>query len=343
MPKLLLDLPWAPHQEIGELRVQRAKRSVLIYEDGIDLAVEVVNPGGFESAEDLLSHVSELDRPGSVVLVAGAIPIGWRPMLRSSGISFVDVSGVAEINWPRLNVSTGQFVKSPHRRRAPLPMQKGHAAVVQEALVSALRDERPTVSELADRSLVSLSTASRALTQLASHGLLVKHREGIRVTVQIADTTAVATLLAQRTSWPQGITVTGYQWGRNIFEVAERLSRGAQESGLELSITGRSALPFLGIMSTAAPRKVRCWVAASEEELTQVADQLRLEPAAEEDSNVQIAADPWGIGSLRRAERTYQDWNAWVSHPIRVWCDVQSEPRGSEFAAQLWSEVERYG
>src|SRR5260370_22672111 len=104
---------------------------------------------------------------GRVVLVAGAVPVGWRAQLRTAELSFIDVTGVVDIEWPRLRVSARRFAQPIKRRRSPIPLQKGHALVVQELLIAASGGAQPTISELAEGAGVDLSTASRAISQLA--------------------------------------------------------------------------------------------------------------------------------------------------------------------------------
>lgn len=344
MPELAVELPWIVHQDLGNLRVRRAGVNVLRYEDEIELAVVLVDPSEFGTLTELLDRLAELDVPGSVVLVAGKVPLQWRSKLRSLEVSFVDVSGVAEISWPRVRVSAGQFARATQRRRAPLPMQKGHALVTQSLLIAALDGDRPTVGELAERSGVGSSTASRAVSQLASHGLVAKHRDGSSVRISVADPFSLAEVLAQRTAWPHGQTISGYRWGRNVWEIASSMSDSANRAGIELSLTGRSALAFLGVLGTSSPTQTRFWVSATGDGLVDVAQRLGLEPTSVEDSNVVIAADPWGVGTTARSGRVFEDWQASVAHPIRVWCDVSHEnPRGEEFAAQLWMEIQRRG
>ena len=344
MPELLLELPWVVRQDIGELRVRRGSQSALRYEDGIDLAVALVDPSQFRSLDEMFARLADLSGPGSVSLVAGKVPLGWRAKLRSSGVSFVDVSGVAEISWPRVRVSAGRFNRSQKRRRAPLPMQKGHAVVAQCLLIAALEGDQPMVGELAKRSGMGASTTSRAVSQLESHGLVEKHRDGSGLRIKVADFYALAELLAERTAWPHGATLSGYRWGRSVWEIASSISDAADTAGVELSLTGRSALAFLGVLGTSSPAETRFWVSATDDDLVAVARALGLEPASAEDSNVVIAADPWGVGTTGRSSRVFEDWRASVAHPIRVWCDVLHEkPRGEEFAAQLWMEIQRGG
>lgn len=344
VPDLQLDLPWIrPFQGLGELRVRRAATSVLSYEDGIDLAVRLLEPSDFVSADELVTSERHIEVPGTVVLVAGAIPVAWRPKLRAAEISFVDVSGVAEINWPRLRVSTGQFAHEAQRRREVLPMQKGHAVVVQELLSATFRGEHPTIGELASRADIGLPTASRAVAQLAQHGLVEKRRTGSSVHVEVVDAVAVAELLASRTGWPQGTTVSGYLWGRSIWEVASSISSSAAQAEIAVAVTGRTALAFMGVLGTSSPRQTRCWVAGHSQDLERIGRQIGLEPAPAEESNVILAADPWKVGLHGRESRTFQDWTATVAHPLRTWCDLRDEQRGIEFAAQLWKEISRRG
>jgi len=343
VPRLQLDLPWASAQELGSLRVERGRRSVLSYEDGVTLAVRVLDPAQFESAAELAAAAKAREEPGNAVLVAGAVPLDWRSRLRDERISYVDVSGVASLSWPRLEITTGQFARDVQRRRAPLPMQKGHAVVVQALLVAHFRKEPLTNGALAELAGVSPATASKATAQLQAHGLLEKEPDGASVIIEVTRPEELADLLAARTAWPHGASVLGYRWGANAWDLARRLTEAADAAKLEFALTGRGALPFLGILSTASPNQLRCWVRATDDALPEIAGRLRLEPVAAEDANVAIAADRWGIGLNERRRRSYDGRKAWIAHPLRVWCDVHAEPRGSEFAAQLWPEIARDG
>ena len=344
MPDLQLDLPWIrPFQRLGDLGVRRAATSVLRYEDGIDLAVRLLEPSDFQSVEELVASERHTEVPGTIALVAGAIPLAWRPKLRAADISFVDVSGVAEINWPRLRISTGQFALEAQRRRIALPMQKGHAVVVQELLSATFKGERLTISALASRAAVGLSTASRAVAKLAEHGLVAKSRSGHNVHVAVVDPVGVAELLASRTGWPQGPILSGYLWGRSVWEIASSISSNAAQAEIAVAITGRTALVFLGVLGTSSPRQTRCWVAGRSQDLERIGRQIGLEPAPAEESNVILAADPWNVGLHGRKQQTFQEWTATVAHPLRTWCDLRDEQRGMEFAAQLWKEISRRG
>lgn len=339
--ELRLNLPWVPQEpeRIGELVVRRGRNDVLAYDDGITLQVRVLDPAVYASAEALVADAGDETGPGRVVLVAGAVPVGWRPALREAELSFADVSGVAEILWPRLRVSTRQFARSVERRRAAIPLQKGHSLVAQELLIASAGDSRPTIMELAKRVGVSASTVSRVVTQLAEQGLAERVRDWRHVGVSLTDRIELAELLANRTAWPASEMIYGYAWGRNIWDVAATISRNAADAGIDLAITGRSGAAFHKILGTASPSEVRCWAHLNGPALTDVAEQLRLEPAPRESSNVLISADPWRIGVHRRSVMRFDEWTATISHPVRVWCDLHSEERGSEFAAQLWGTL----
>lgn len=341
---LVLDLPWVEAvQDIEGLTLSRGSPSALRYDDGIELAVEIVDPASFDGPDAVVAFVQRTRGPGRVALVAGVVPLPWRSQLRRSNVSFVDPSGVAEISWPRLKVSSGQFARQAERKRAALPMQKSHAVATQELLAASLRGESLTIGDLADRAAVGLSSASRAVSQLEAHGLVEKHRDGRTVYVVVADPVALAELLARRSAWPQGRTLSAFAWGRTMWDVAASVSDRARDDEVALSVTGRTALAYLGVLSTSPPDEVRCWVGAQEADLEALADLLGLEPAPVKESNVVLAADPWGIGKIGRADREFEGNRATVASPIRVWCDLHSERRGTEFAAQLWMEIERRG
>lgn len=344
MPDLLLDLPWIESvQEIDGVTLQRDPVSLLRFDDGIELAVEIVDPADFSEPTDLIDHVDRVRGPGRVVLVAGTVPLSWRSELRRARVSFVDHSGVAEISWPRLKVSSGQFARPRERSRASLPMQKSHAVAVQALVVAAMRGERLSISEIAERASVGLSSASRAISQLEAYGLVEKKRQGRAVLVDVADPVLVAERLAERTAWPQGSTLSGFAWGRNIWGVAASVSERAHDADIPLSVTGRTALAYFGVLGTSSSEQVRCWVGEQESELEVAAERLGLEPAPVEESNVVLAADPWGVGLTGRTERTFEGSRATIAQPVRVWCDLHDEQRGAEFAAQLWKEIESHG
>jgi DNA-binding transcriptional ArsR family regulator len=342
--ELRLDLPLAPRspERIGELVVRRGQDDVLSYDDGITLDVRVLDPAAYSSAETLLRDARTQEGPGRAVLVAGAVPVSWRARLRTAELSFIDVTGVVDISWPRLRVSARHFGQPVRRQRSPIPLQKGHALVVQE-LLTAATGSRPTIGELADGAGVNLSTASRAISQLAEHGLVTKDRTGGHVYVTLVDRVEVAEQLAARTAWPGEERIDGYLWGRSVWDLAARISENSAKAGIDLAVTGRTGAAFLGVLGTSSPLEVRCWVDLRGGTLTALAEQLRLEPAPQGAANIALSADPWGVGVHRRANASFEEWTATVANPVRVWCDLHSEQRGVEFAAQLWGAVSHAG
>jgi DNA-binding transcriptional ArsR family regulator len=340
--ELQLNLPWAPQtpERVGELAVRRGRADVLSYDDGIQLEVRVLHPGQYSSVQELLGDARRQEGAGRVLLVAGAVPVGWRPQLREAELSFIDVAGVMDIAWPRLRVSVRRFGQPVERRRSPLPLQKGYAVVVQELLIAtAASSSPPTIGKLADGTGVSLSTASRVVSQLAEHGLVTKERAGKHVTVILADRVAVADRLATQSAWPGGQVLGGHLWGRNGWDIAARLSRNADAAGIGLAVTGRAAAAFLGVLGTSSPSEVRCWAKVDEDDLAAVAGRLGLEPVSEEAANVALCADRQRVGMHRRQPAGFDEWTATIANPVRVWCDLHGESRGNEFASQLWGAI----
>jgi hypothetical protein len=208
-------------------------------------------------------------------------------------------------------------------------------------LVHAFDGSWPAIGELAVRAGVSVPTASKAVSQLEAHGLVVKHRDGHRVSVEVVDRVVVAQRLAERTGWPGDETLAGYLWGRSVFDVAARLSAAANRVDIEIAVTGRVGAAYLGVLGTASPKDVRVWVDVGDRRLGDVAELLGLEPVSEEAANVVLSNDRWRVGVERRIDAPFDDINAWVAHPLRIWCDLPDEQRGSEYAAQMWSVVTR--
>lgn len=341
VPTLTLALPWvqAAPQQVDDLIIRRGRNSVLKYEDGIELDVRLVDPSGRSSPEALVTEAHKELGPGRVVLVAGAVPAPWRSRLREADLSFIDVSGIVEINWPRLRVSARRFGRPSKRRRSPLPLQKGYALVVHELLIAAAAGESPTITEVADSAGVSLPTASRAISQFEGHGLVTKERQGGLVRVHLADRIELAELLAARTAWPGDEALSGYLWGRTVFDVAARVSKSAEHAEVGLAVTGRVGAAFHGVLGASSPTEVRCWVDLQGRRLPEVAGRLGLDPAPVGAANVILCSDPWRVGVHRRGKSSFGESTATVAHPVRVWCDLRSERRGAEFAAQLWGAV----
>jgi DNA-binding transcriptional ArsR family regulator len=338
-----LDLPWLPAapRAVDGLTIVRGHTNALRYDDSIELAVQLIDPSDFESPDALLGAV--IAQPGTVSLVAGAVPLPWRARLRSCGVSFLDVSGVIEITWPRIRASGSRSFETVQRHRSPLPFQKGYGRVVQQLTASALAGQILTISELAERANSNPSSVSRAVAQLVEHGLVTKVRDGGRSVIDVFDAVQLAELLAQRSVWPNGQTVSGYVWGRTVWEVAALIGDNAKRNDIVVAVTGRTALAYLGVMATSLPRDVRVWVDTRDRDLAEIASLLGLEAAPAEESNVTLSADPWHVGTHRSSMRSFDGLNAPIAHPVRVWCDVQAEPRGTEFAAQLWKVMRNGG
>jgi DNA-binding transcriptional ArsR family regulator len=338
--ELRVDVPWVPTKErrLDGLTLRRGP-NVLAFGDGVTLEVRLVDPTPLDSLKMLLEKVQAQGGPGRVVLVVGSVPIEWRGRLRSAGVSFLDVSGVAEIDWPRLRVSANRLDESVQRRTSPIPLQKSHALVVQELLIVARGSHAPTIGELARGAQVSQPSASRVVTQLADHGLVHKQRVGRKVAVRVTDPVELASRLAERTAWGRTDVIFAYRWGRNPWDVAARLSLDATKRGVRLAVSGRAGAAFLGVVGTSSPAVIRCWTDSLKVPLADIPAALGLEAAREEEANVAIATDPWRIGVHRSDTVKFDQWTATVSHPLRVWCDLHSEQRGTEFAAQMWGRI----
>jgi DNA-binding transcriptional ArsR family regulator len=338
---LQLALPWLQadeHDLGGGLLLRRGPRNALTYEDGITLDVRVLEPRRFESVDDLLNEAIRDPKPGQVTLVAGSIPLEWRAHLRAAQVSFTDISGVTEINWPRLRIRASRFGQPVTRHREPLPLQKGHARVAQVILINALAGRQTTVGEIAKAAEVSYSTASRTIDQLASFGLVSKERRGKGVLVDVPDPVELATLLAERTAWTAGPLLHAYTWGRSVWDQASRLSERAETQGVKLAVSGRVGAAFLGVVGTSSPTTLRCWV-SGQGPLAEIAGQLEAEPSDPEEANLEVALDTWGVGLHWADYGRFDRWRARIAHPVRVWCDLHAEQRGTEFADQLWSRL----
>lgn len=117
-------------------------------------------------------------------------------------------------------------------------MQKGHALVAEELVIAAVAGTPRTVTELARNVGVNKSVASRTVTQLTEWGL-VERSSGRQAVLHVADLPGLADLLAERTAWPGRQLVSGYSWGRTIWDTAATVPGNAADAGIEIAITGR--------------------------------------------------------------------------------------------------------
>lgn len=327
---LVLDEPWVPDRSrLGSLAVLRGSEPVLRYADGIDLEVVVLDPRDYRSAAQAIDAAAR-HRRGQVALVAGPVPVEWRAELRAAAVSFLARTGAAEIRWPRIVVSAHRFEDEDDHRRSPVPLQKSRAIVAQELL--ARGPAQPvTITELATNAEVSPATASRAVHQLAEQGLVERRRAGRAVAVSVAAPRALLRRLAERTPWPAADTIAGYRWGRTAADIATGVCEEADASGVDVAVSGRAAAEAYGVLATRSAREVRLWVATqmSADDLVRA---LGAEHVPQEEANLFIAFDRRGYG-LHRSERL---GILRLAHPVRVYCDLQDEPRGPDLADDLW-------
>lgn len=346
---LTLDLPWLPeHQnDLPEVTVRRGPDHRLSYDDGVELAVEVIVADADDSVDGVLRHIEQRSGPGKVVLLAGPVPVAWRASLRKHEVSWLATDGRAELHWPRLRVSAHRLSATdppPERNRAPVPLQKRQGVVAQELCTLALANRLPvTVSGLAKAAEVEVAVASSAVESLARHGYVRKERDGNSILVHVDDLSELARLLAARTGWKRAKVIWAYGYGRSLTDVAARVSRAAEDAGVAAAVSGRVGATFLGIVGTGEPSLLRLRVLTTAPEAPRALEQLGLEPVDREEANVAVALDRWGLGTTHARRQSFQKRSAVVAAPMRVWCDLDGEPRGTEFAAQLWEGMMNHG
>lgn len=339
--RLTVPLPWLHErpQQIEHLQVARGSQATLSYlDDGITLAVDVVNP-----ADDVAGL---LDRPrppapGRVTLIAGDIPLPLRAELRRAQVSFIDVDGTAELFWPRLRISASRVTDEDLQRQTPpVTLRGAHARIVQ-ALLGAWLDGHTITSgsELAARAQASEAAVSRTLRKLAEHGLVDLTLVGRAQRPEVVDPLALADILKSERGWPRTGTYHGYVYGRDaggrLDEIMER--ERDHPWGGDIAVTGIVAAAQLGVLTTAAPPMLRLWLKCRPEGVPQALRHLGIEPVTVDEANVMVALDRNQVGTLER--QPIGTPPIWTSHPIRVWCDLHSEPRGEDVAAQLWHAI----
>lgn len=339
---LTLDLPWLPEQPVDlvDVEIERGPVNRLSFDDGIELAVVLLAADPEDSVRSILRQVGDMGGPGKVVLIVGSVPVAWRAELRKQGVSWLATDGRMELRWPRLAVSAHRLSVSaptPTRKRAPVALQKRQGVVAQVLCELALSKSLPvTVSQLAAAAEVDNAVASSAAEALARHGFVSKQREGNTVLIGVDDVSSLARLLADRTGWKDAKVVWAYGFGRSPLDVAHRVSRAARDSGTSVAVTGRVGAHYLGVIGTGEPSTVRIRLEATPEGAAVALEQIGLEPVDREAANVAVAVDRWRLGATGAEVHRFQKYSALIAPPVRVWCDLDGEPRATEFAAHLW-------
>lgn len=339
--KLRLPFPWVPENpvEIDTLILERGREPTLTYvEDQLSLRVEVLDP--HRSAHELVA-TAKSPPPGNVVLVAGDVPLDLRPTLRQESVSFLDIDGTAELFWPRLRVSASRLTDDEIQRHTPaLTLRGAHSRIVQTLLASWIdRDPIQSGTDLAERAETSEASTSRALRKFAEHGLVQLVPEGRAHRPEVVDPVALAETLRDERGWPQRNLYFGYRYGRDAQSRATELARASDDARIELATTGITAAVAFGVLTTALPPVLKIWIRAEPSEVPRVLQRLEIEPVDREEANCAIALDKYRLGTLGAQVIESKTGYVWISHPIRVWCDLKFEPRGADVAAQLWQAI----
>lgn len=357
--ELRLNVPWLPREArpVGDLLLGRGSDNTFTM-DGCGVPVHILDPASFLTVEPLIFAAQRADAPDRLVLVAGHVPAVWRGALREAGVSFACDDGEVEVTWPgRIAPSPGLALALPH----------WDALLAQELVIAAADGRSMACAELARVTGASVAEVLAAVGRLADHGLVqlagpsaaspapsggplavsepdfeAAAARAMTADVTVTDVAALEDVLARRTAWPgSGRVAGGYVWGRNMWDVAARISRDAVAAGIDVVVTGRAAAAFFGVVGPTSRSEVWCWASTQGRSLKVIAAELKLEPVPWDDANVMVAADPHGIGTGHRASVNSGEWMATVAHPLRIWCDLHHERRGLDLAGKLWPKPAR--
>jgi hypothetical protein len=355
--ELRLDALWVPDEPVrsGDVVLSRGDNE-LVYGGSLCVPVRTVDPASVLTVEELIDAVRAADGPDLVVLVAGHVPTGWRGRLKRAGVSFACDDGTIEIfttdiKWPGLGDAAppaGPYggLTEPDGRRpgagGDLSLRSPHLPVLQELVSAAMRGQQLAYPELAGRAGTARIFAGETVAELEAHGYVERRQDSFhRVSVVVRDAPALASALARQSAWPgnKPAIAVGYLWGRNRWDMAASLSRNAAAVGVKIAVTGRAGAAFHGVSGPSPRIQVRCWAAADRRTFAKIAELLGLEKVPENEANVLVAADPWGLGTRGVATVRSGKWEASVARPVRVWCDLRSEDGGRALAAELWEKI----
>lgn len=268
----------------------------------------------------------------SMLVAAEETTADARALLREHGIGLVDADGYAHIELPGVLIHTEGASDNRDGRSVDRPVRlSGKAGVLAQALL-ADPERSWKVTDLAVEADVSSGLAHRVLTRLEQEGVVDVEGAGPARVRHVVDAAALLDLWAEEQADKPRRT-RAYLLGQTPAIVAEQLSDGLEDAGIDHALTGPAAASMVAPFVTAVP-VVDVWITAT-------ADPGRVCAAVDAEQvstghNVVLwqAKDDHPLVFRQRVD------DRWVVNPFRLYLDLRANPqRGVEQAAHLRREV----
>lgn len=273
------------------------------------------------------------DRPDvPLLLVAGESTARARQILEAHGIAVVDDLGNAHIELPGLLFHREGRLRPESTRSTTAPTRlRGKAGVVAQALL--LHPERAwQVKDLATEAGVSAGLTHRVLTRLGKEGVVTAEGSGPNRVRRVTNPSALLDLWAEE-SVERPARTRAYLLAQTPQQLIRELGGNLGRRGIEYALTGAGAASLIAPFVTAVP-VVEVWVTA-----TAAPEELHDAAGAE------AVADGHNVVFLQAKDDTplafrEQAEDLWITNRVRLYADLQSDPRrGREQADHLRQEL----
>ncbi len=283
-------------------------------------------------------------RVGSYPLVVAAYSLspGGRDILNARGISWVTMSGAAQLHVGSILVERDGEAVPPASLQdsgTKFPRWTASLETIAETILTGFAQFRnpvlPTVRELADRTELSVGTVSTAVREFARLGWATADvGRGRTATRRLTQPGLMLDSWARQAARSTGISGYSSIWGDPT-----QTARAIQsELGHDVAFGGRFAADMLAPFSTAVPR-LRCYVKL---DLDVNARQRRLQAAGvtafAAESTVEVASTNGAVLAAASSRNGLR-----LVSPVRVYSDLLVEDaRGPEAAVHLRETVLRF-
>jgi hypothetical protein len=202
------------------------------------VAIEFKRHVNTATAHRLATLAARLPADVGLVVVAGSTTAEARRLLEDDGIGVIDGLGNVHVELPGLLLHLEPRRTGHVRETATAPPTRlaGKAEVVTQALLLEPR-RMWTVSELAERAMVSTGLAHRVLTRLEREGTVASDGAGPHRTRQVRDPAALLDLWTEEATDRRVQRSRAFRLSRDPSNVAGSVSHAFTAAGIDHAVT----------------------------------------------------------------------------------------------------------
>jgi ribosomal protein S25 len=265
-----------------------------------------------------------------VLVVAAESTVEAREILRRAGIGVVDGAGNAHVELPGVLVHIEGRTGDAKRRAMPVRLSGKAGAVAQALLVD--RERAWKVTDLAERTQVSVGLAHRVLKRLEGEGVVRAEGTGPGRTRYVDNPAALLDLWAEEQQ-DRPLRTRAFLLAETTRQAIDALGMGLEKARIDHALTGAAGASLRAPAVTAVP-VIEVWAAATEAP-ERLCEAVGAEAVADGHNVVFLQAD--GDHPMLYREQVE---GRWVASPLRLYVDLLQAPqRGREQARYLRSEV----